>query len=46
MYKAAERAFSTMLAPKPADEFGLAVFFCPQNLCLSLVPTSFMEKIL
>jgi hypothetical protein len=28
MYKAAERAFSTMFNPKPADEFGSAIFLC------------------
>jgi hypothetical protein len=31
MYKAAERAFSTMFDHKPADKFGLAVFLCPQQ---------------
>jgi hypothetical protein len=46
MYKAAERAFSKMFALKPADGCGLAVAFCPQNPGVSLVQSSFMEKIL
>jgi hypothetical protein len=37
MYKAAERAFSTMFALKPAGEFGLAVALCPQKPGVSLV---------
>jgi hypothetical protein len=31
MYKAAERAFSGMLALKSAGEFGLAMVLCPQE---------------
>jgi hypothetical protein len=32
MYKAAERAFSTMFDRKPANEFGLVVYFYSQKL--------------
>jgi hypothetical protein len=46
MYKAAERAFSTMSALKPADEFGLAVAVCLQKPGVSLVSHLFLEKTL
>jgi hypothetical protein len=46
MYKAAERAFSIMSALKPADEFGLAVAFCPQKPGASLVSHLLFEKAL
>jgi len=46
MYKAAERAFSTMFALEPADEFGLAVVFCPQKPGVSLVNHLLLEKTL
>src|SRR5580698_8136481 len=36
MYKAPERAFSTMFALKPAGEFALAVALCPQKPGVSL----------
>jgi hypothetical protein len=36
MYKPAERAFSRMFALKPADEFGLAISFCPKEPGVSL----------
>src|ERR1700685_4400002 len=36
MYKAPQRAFSTMVALKPAGEFALAVALCPQKPGVSL----------
>jgi len=46
MYKAAERRLSTMFALKPADEFGLAMVFCPQKPGVSLVSHLLPEKTL
>jgi hypothetical protein len=46
MYKAAERAFSRMLALKSAGEFGLAVVLCPQKAGHLSSSVVLMEKTL